>query len=268
MKKFFQHLAGISLLALGMLWVNPQAHSVEIGVGARIGGELNWNAYWPGDGIASMIYAFNEANSLLNSYAHPKSLIMSGFGGGFTLGGYADLRLAQWFSLTTGLQITLGRRAWNEIDMTITDGDVLEKTGSKLEFYAAHTSIDVDLLAKFHVGWWYFGVGPGLTFNTAPKSAEVTLRTYLLGAELSSETIKASKEDVKGSIGVNVVVDTGLYIPLGQGNHNITIGLRGTLDLATVAKQNGIWEEPHEERIYGHTGLSLGLTLGYLYRFQ
>jgi hypothetical protein len=272
MKHWFKQLAGVSVLAMSLVVFAPRAHAVEVGIGVRLGADFNASSYWPGNDIAGLYAA--QANLTGDSTLRAERVY--GLGVSFNAGLYADFRFVKWFSLTTALQLSLPRGGKDSLNITM--GSDATKTGYVLDFNMKHTSIDFDLLAKFHVGWWYIGLGPGVTYNTAPK-VSLTHTTYLLGQQVSSETFAPSSEGSRGSIGFNVVLDTGLNIPLGDGNHNITIGIRAALDLIggfnagySLIETNYpdiIYEAPDvDTKFFGHTQVSIGLTVGYLYRFK
>jgi hypothetical protein len=219
-------------------------HALSIGFGLRAGGEVSLNVPYPG--------ANPIMQEISQSYYWNHAMPVSGQA---IFGAFIDVGLASIFSITPQVQFSLMRGAHMEIGHN--DTDEMSKIAGK------YNTIDVDLLAKFHLGTSYIAIGPGLSLHTPVKFT------------VESSSLSQSSFTIPASTRFNLVIDSGAYIPIDHlpVNHSLTIGLRTTIDVLSVAKILGLKlpQDPSMAQVLdamGHqndifTPIAVGFSLGY-----
>ncbi|NIZ47023.1 hypothetical protein PVA44_02865 [Entomospira nematocerorum] len=255
--KRIQWLLTASFFGVILIGIKPiYAYEVGINIGARAGFESALNNHWLGmDVLDSM-----RINSL-DTFS---------FGFSFTGGAFIDIQLVEWFSLTTAFNFSIFRR--NKLIIATESFDPITNSYEQQpigKLFIDHHSFDVDLVAKLHLMWFYFGFGVGLTVHTPPA-----INYYLNTDDISVTPIL----DKPGStmLGLNIIFDTGIYIPMTQSKrHNFLIATRMTFDVLAPKILLDLYLKPmtgeipsFPDKAFSLTPFAVSVTLGYVYRHK
>jgi hypothetical protein len=233
------------LLAAG---VTLHSHAVEIGLGGRLGYETEFTI--PLQKYESGTFGQGRNGTL---------------GAAMQMGVFADIGVLDWLAITPGINVSLFRGI---VEKSYSASPItgIQDRAKWRQSYANTFAVDFDVLAKLMFGNWYGGVGAGVTFVGAPKASY----TNLDGSKVMSK-----KNEVASHLGLNLVLDTGVYIPLmGSDHHHLITGVRATFDMFSIFKNHNqpsasdsIKATTTPAKMALASPFTLAFNLGYLYKF-
>jgi hypothetical protein len=233
------------LALLLFLGIALPSQAIQISVGVRAGYEASLNLHWPGDDLY-----FNQEGVSMKWQKVPVS-------SNFTMGFFADFRLFSWFSISPAFNFSTPRRTEMKL---YKDG----KQESK-RMQMGHETYDLELLAKFHIKWWYVAVGTGISINSEPHFTQI-------------ERGRRANYDPNGNIpktalsGLTFVVDTGFYFPIANSEkHHILLGWRTTVVTNSFSTLSQMLAETNNTSLstkaFGISPVYSSLAVGYVHRF-
>ncbi|NIZ18469.1 hypothetical protein [Entomospira culicis] len=247
MKSVSKFLLSSLFVGISLLGITSKVTAFEVGLGMRAGVEASFDVHWAGD---QFMLGSGEGGWNVKYQHLPFTL---NFTGGF----FADFRFGECnnFAISPGFNFAVARRTTMDIKYT--------EDGAEATIKVSHSSFDLEVLAKFFLGIWYVGVGPGVTINTAPIFKDIA----------DGGNFDLGRDFKQAYVGMNFVLDTGFYIPLGgYDNHNIMIGWRTAVDVTSFYHYFSMLSAMQDDRAYslkanGMTLFSTALSVGYVYRF-